>query len=365
MPTAGKTVRKKTGAKKASGPAKSFVGELQVKGFIRLDQFWPNVQLGASQGSDADTVVAGVDLNSFRFRPNPSAAWQKTRVFEGATVRKKKVLRGGSAQSPGDPADPPRLSVRLQWVDSPELHYPFIKKDVPSGGVEYRQPFGETATVALLAMLKQRGGNALTLQVTLKTRVDSPNDVFDANGRLIGDVIVHFPDGTSEDINLWLAKNGWAFPTYYNTITAAEKAKFDAAFDEARRKRRGFWKYDVTNTASPVPFNSNRRFRSGTGTAPGEPKDPTYLPKLFRRSAGMFVEKQAGKVPQAMTLPDYVARAKDRYTPAADFMAGKTKTKSLATAFQGNRFTPAPEDVIFVEKTATLKDANGAKVVKW
>jgi hypothetical protein len=51
--------------------------------------------------------------------------------------------------------------------------------------------------------------------------VDHPNDVFDTYGRFIGDIQVR-RGGSGQNINVWLAEQGWAFPALYSTMSARE-----------------------------------------------------------------------------------------------------------------------------------------------
>lgn len=94
------------------------MGTLEVSGTIAISQFWPKGT------SDADTVKIEVLLDdagkAFTFTPSGSKRGTATRVFEGASVRGKapqpairtKAKTGASY-----------ITVRLQGVDTPELHY--------------------------------------------------------------------------------------------------------------------------------------------------------------------------------------------------------------------------------------------------
>src|SRR5687767_3434221 len=86
-------------------------GLLQAIGTIDLGQFWPHGT------SDADTTKILVSLtgNGFRFRPQPGAPFAVTHVFDGAKVRGKTTKQVLDAKG--------RVTVRLQGIDAPELHY--------------------------------------------------------------------------------------------------------------------------------------------------------------------------------------------------------------------------------------------------
>src|SRR5215467_5510771 len=85
-------------------------GLLEVSGTIDLAQFWPAGE------SDADTVkvlLSGPD--AFTFRPHPGAPSSVTHAFEGATIK-------GTVSKPAIDKQN-RVTIRLQGIDAPELHY--------------------------------------------------------------------------------------------------------------------------------------------------------------------------------------------------------------------------------------------------
>jgi hypothetical protein len=125
------------------------VGRLEVNGTIDLSQFWP---VGSS---DADTtkIIVSTAPGAFRFLAHPGAAFQVTRAFDNAIVRGR--VRKPAIDNQG------RITVRLQGIDAPELHYrpsaALRRRDRTSEqqriylelNEEYRQYLAETATVAL------------------------------------------------------------------------------------------------------------------------------------------------------------------------------------------------------------------------
>src|SRR5438552_5627627 len=86
-------------------------GLLEMTGTIDVDQFWP------AGTSDADTTKILVDVadNAFRFRRSPGDPFQITHAFDDAVVVGK--VRKPAIDQRG------RVTVRLQGVDAPELHY--------------------------------------------------------------------------------------------------------------------------------------------------------------------------------------------------------------------------------------------------
>jgi hypothetical protein len=100
---------------------------------------------------------------------------------------------------------------------------------------EFRQPLGETATIALADELKKRGGGVVPFHV--ETAVDTPNDVFDTYGRFIGDVVIAVVDAFN--VNQWLAAEGWAFPTFYASMSSDEIERLRALAATAKSRKAG------------------------------------------------------------------------------------------------------------------------------
>src|SRR5262245_6346608 len=120
-------------------------GLLEVTGTIDLNQFWP---MGTS---DADTtkILVQVGQDAFRFRAFPTAPWKVTHVFDDAIVV-------GQSEKPAIDTRG-RVTVRLQGIDAPELHYrplAALRRNDQTDeqhelylkwNLEYRQRLGETA----------------------------------------------------------------------------------------------------------------------------------------------------------------------------------------------------------------------------
>ena len=217
-------------------------GTLEVTGTIALSQFWP-------QGSaDADTVKIEVLLDdarsSFSFTPSGASTAKATRAFEGATVRGKTRELAIRQKKTGESF----ITVRLQGVDAPELHYrpsAELKKADQTDeqhalylelNEEYRQPVAESGTVALATFLRSASSDGATLPCRVRTQVNSPDEVFDTYGRFVGNILVQ-PAGEWVDVNTWLAEQGWAFPTFYNSMTADEIEELTDATNRAHGRQ--------------------------------------------------------------------------------------------------------------------------------
>ncbi len=88
----------------------AMAGVLRVKGTIDLAQFWPDGE------SDADTTKIKVEVgaNSFSFAAD-GKTFKTTQAYFGT------VVRGASSDPVIDKQG--RITVRLQGIDAPELHY--------------------------------------------------------------------------------------------------------------------------------------------------------------------------------------------------------------------------------------------------
>jgi endonuclease YncB( thermonuclease family) len=178
---------------------------LEVKGTLDLAQFWP------TGGSDADTskVKLKVGDGAFRFRKDETSRFRATHVFDEAKVRGRGLRDAVSAKG--------LVTIRLQGIDAPELHYrpaAELKSKEQSKqqhelylkwNLEYRQPFAETATVALATFLATAGADPLPCVV--RSFVDKPNEVFDTYGRFVGEIFVRI-GGREISVNHWLVEQG-------------------------------------------------------------------------------------------------------------------------------------------------------------
>lgn len=332
------------------------MGLLKVNGTIDVGQFWP---LGSS---DADTtkVVLKVGANAFRYQAHPGAPFVVTKVFAGAKVR------GSVSKPPVDAQN--RLTIRLQGIDAPELHYRPDNRSVTNAtrakfqavNKDYRQYLGESATAALARLLQSAGSKILPC--TVETQVDAPGDVFDTYGRLVGDVIVRI-GRKNLNINEWLVREGWAFPTFYSSMSEAEIKTFVNAATIGRTKGR-IW----NQLRRKVPaFNAKLVFRKGGPIAADADLGPLTLPKIFRRQTSWWAYKQAGVTTKS--FKSYLAQKRDELLLTKDFLANgvhSAKTHYLDEFMEiDGAYTLRPEEMVFKEGTSALVDSSGKKITTW
>jgi endonuclease YncB( thermonuclease family) len=333
-------------------------GLLKIKGQIDVSQFWP------TGSSDADTtkIKVTVDGNAFAFAADREH-FKTTHAFDNAFVRGASRKKLVDSQS--------RITVRLQGIDAPELHYragPLQKKDHPDlseekrksynafNAVERRQFFAETATVALAEKLSSLGNGIVNCEVL--SIVDHPSEVIDTYGRFVGNIRVG--SGFKTDVNVWLAEEAWCYPTFYSSMENEEIDILLAAMKKAGKKR--VWKYYSVDTSAFDPDRTYRR--PPTQAHPAQDKGPVLMPKIFRRQVAYQMEKKA-KIFSG-TFRKFLEAKPDSCFELKDFLhAGQhsAKPRVLSEFLQGTTFKAKPHEIVFREKFSSVVDDNG-KVIK-
>jgi len=337
-------------------------GLLTVVGSLDISQFWP-AKKGASS-SDGDTVHLKVDPNtSFLFKTSPSAKPKVTTKFIGAYVvdhgSKKKAITAKS-----------EIKIRLQGIDTPELHYPAIGKVDPSKkGTytnEFRQPFGAGAANALHKHLQSflGAGSGTVINATFVTQINAANEAVDSHGRFVGDILVG--TAAAKSINTWLIENGWALPLFYDSMTDKEVQTLVNA-----------WKIGKKIAARPEKslrkplqqFVPDRNVNNAKLPDTGK----LNIPKIFRRQAQFWTE-----VPGPLTRTEFVRLLNkgikgkpDEAFPLGYFLKNfkhldPKKRVSLVSKISSQGKTMfSPEELVFKEDPATLLAADGQPVKGW
>ena len=338
-------------------------GLLEVHGTIDMSQFWP------AGRSDADTskVMVKLTQNAFKFRAHPGAPLHTTTFWQGAKVKGRIGLK-----APIDSHN--QLTIRLQGIDAPELHYqpaPLTSAERKASSAKalaqykalnhfYRQPFGATATNALRTLLMQAGQQVLPCRVW--TYVDQPSEIFDTYGRFVGNIDVAI-NSQALDINNWLIEQGWAFPAFYSSMSAAEIDSISALAKIARSKKRGIWKYQA-KTIGAFDFNL---LEPAIGDISILSKDhgPVLFPKLFRRQCSWATRKKAGISKQ--TFQHYLETGIDVCFKTSEFLANtihSAKTYPFASFIKaGKTVAFEPEALVFQEAPSKLLGIDGKEIV--
>ena len=334
-------------------------GQLTVVGTIDIRQFWPASRGGAS--SDGDTIHLKVDpQTSFLFASSPRAKPKRIRTFVGAYVKdgnkKRKVITAKN-----------EIKIRLQGIDTPELHYPVIATRDPSKKVaaatEFRQPYGASAANALHDHLKGLIGatGGTLIHATFVTRIDRLRDAIDSHGRFVGDILV----GTSaaKSINTWLVEQGWAYPLFYDSMSEVEVQTLLAA-----------WKIGKARSVGPakklkkplLPFDPTRNINNAKLPDVGG----LNYPKIFRRQATFWTELP-GPLPGSQfkdCLERGLPRKQDKAFLTNYFLShikalDPKKRVTLASKISPQGETKfEPDGLVFKEDFSTLYAANGSTV---
>ncbi len=334
-------------------------GVLTVTGMIDLAQFWPK---GLSDADTAKILVQVTGPSSFSFQKTPGAPAKPTNAFAGAFMkgsdsvdrktgkkRKPKMVINSKSQ----------ITVRLQGIDAPELHF-----RPPRGHINLRQHFGESATIGLATFLKTFGVGALHCRVV--TRVNKPNDVFDKYGRFVGDIIVT-KGGKDVNVNHWLVEQGWAFPSFYNSMMVQEINDLIAVAKTAQTKKRNIWTAHGY-TADIGTLDRTLKTRP-VGSKPAADTGAVIIPKFFRRQYTWAVEDPTKKNLKAFLLKP---GNKDVFVQTAAYLkfinqkGPKPPSIKLGNAIDGaNKIIPAPADFVVHEAPSTLVKGNNVPVTGW
>jgi endonuclease YncB( thermonuclease family) len=300
-------------------------------------------------------------VQSVEFSPDPTAHLP----FQPVTIFHKALVKGG-AGAPKPPIKNGRITVRFQGIDATELHFAAMlpKKGLKDGGTQFRQYYGETATVKLhdyLFSLQRK--NVLPCEVV--SFVDRPNDVFDMYGRMIGDTLVT-AGGKQVNANQWLAENGWAVPTFCNSMSVTEITTVATLADKARKTKAGGWRQFSLDAAKPdtsLKFEKSGKFNATKDAG------PAVMPKLFRRQIRYYVSRENGLL--SGSYRDYLLKQKDGWVKTAAFLKNTKLKPSKATGNLGvlvngqGKFGALPGDIVFFESPSTLVDAQGKKITAW
>lgn len=345
------------------------MGTLRIKGIIELNQFWP---VGSS---DADTtkIRLTVSADSFEYRKTGTSSFKKTAVFKDA-ISKGQGSKPAINTRASDGVQ--NITVRLQGVDAPELHYKAAPLKKSTGvsdakrtaynqlNKERRQCFAESATVALAKHLKTYASNGV-VKAVFESEVDHPFEVVDTYGRFIGNIKV----GSNHDINVWLVENGWCTPAFYTSMSREEIETFLKAWDKGKKKTgrtskalsfdaaKFDWKLLYRNPGTVTNFKS------------GDDKGKAIMPKIFRRQVAWMVSKKAKVTEAGTSFKAHLQKSPDQLVLLKDFMdqgLSSSPVHNLHDYVTGKAaITKKPEELIFQEKPGTLVNKAGKKITDW
>jgi endonuclease YncB( thermonuclease family) len=338
------------------------MGLLVVTGKLRVRQFWPK------GSADADTATVEVVLSSKKSFIHVSTAGTRraTRAFRNAEVigihGRQRVIKHDKKLN----AD--KISVRLQAIDAPELHYQPQGTSSAGNSHGFRQRLGETCANALLSYLSKFGKDDLRCEVV--TEVGTPGDVCDVYGRVVGNLVI-VEGGARIDINHWLIREGWALPGLYNSMSKTETRQVLADHEAARQGKRGVFRAKYVS-ASLVGFDSSQRYRPGPPHfSPFSDKGRFNFPKFFRRQAEHHFRRAIGE-PVPTGLAAYIATKKNdiaidtkrflKHNGSTASPAFKKQFGKLASFIKAGKY-PGGREVVFWEEPARLVKAGTNKSI--
>jgi endonuclease YncB( thermonuclease family) len=346
------------------------MGTLRIHGTIDIMQFWP---FGAS---DADTtkieLIVGKD--SFEYKRDTEKTFLKTNAFEDAISKgqgSKAVIN--TSKKTGIQT----ITVRLQGVDAPELHYraaPLKKSTGVSDSdrkvfndtnKERRQCFAESSTFALANHLKKYVDGKGLIQAVFETNVDHPFEVVDTYGRFVGNIMVS--DG--QDINVWLVENGWGLPAFYTSMSTDEIQIFLAAWKKGKSKK-GTPSTNVSYDGNKFDWNLEYiRPSSEIQFKIGDDKGKSLMPKIFRRQTSWMVSKKAGVISSKMNFQTYLKGAPDQLILLDDFLKNGVHSSRVLNLHEfitpKNIMNKGADELVFKEKPGTLVNSKGKKIENW
>lgn len=348
------------------------MGVLRIRGTIDIHQFWP------IDSSDADTtkIKLIVSENSFEYKKEGGTKFLPVSIFWDAISRgqvSKAVV--ATSKKTGEKT----ITVRLQGVDTPELHYhaaPLSKSgDITDEKREKfneinkdrRQCFAESATVALAKHLKQFADAAGLIRAVFETNVGKPADSVDTYGRFVGNVSIN----GGHDINLWLIENGWGHPAFYTSMQKEEIAIILEAWKKGKKKanRPGS---SVSMNANKFDFNMMYRKPKKGVEIPftmGEDAGEVLMPKIYRRQVSWLVSKKAKVISSATSFQSYLKKKPDQLVLLKDFLDNDLNAAVVLSLDEflssENLVLKKPEELVFKEKPGSLADANGKKITDW
>jgi nuclease-like protein len=175
-------------------------------------------------------------------------------------------------------------------------------------------------------------------------------------GRFVGDILLQ---KDNKNANQWLVEEGWAFPTYYNSMTKQEILDIDSRSKTAMDNSKGIWN---GHSNKMVPFDFTLKTPKGKNTKRLDPNSGNEgnvnLPKIFRRQVDYEIRKNGETIG---SFVNYLVSRKDKCYRTSEFLKGRNTQTLYLDQFVGEdriiKFKP--NEIVFVEdNTQVLKDSN-------
>lgn len=314
----------------------AFIPMFILRGWFSVRQFFP------AGNSDADTIKVKIATAAMRTESGEKNVYGElsdafvVQTDKDGKEHYDKVLSSGS------------ITVRLQHIDAPELHYVL-------GKTKYRQPRGISSARRVMEGLTWHTNDWIPCEVV--TQVAHPSEAFDCYGRLVGDILY---GNERRNLNLQILESGLALPSLYDSASTDERMAARAAAKRGRKAFDAIWN-DYRPELSFDPGLVLSPHESGHDDDHG----PLVLPKLFRRLAQRFAETgaadmagfhawlRAGGERVMIERPGEPAHT----VPLADVLA--------LAADGGLRLSVEPEMMVCLEKPSAMVLKRNEAVVPW
>lgn len=343
------------------------MGQLIVSGVLKAKQFWPE---GRSDADTASIDIAIKGKKSFVF-VDDAGHRRNTNAFENAEIIGKHGAATVIKTSKKSAAR--KITIRLQGLDAPELHYqPQVKGSAGKGVVHpFRQAMGETCANALHDFVAALGETEIPCEAV--TIVNKPNEVCDIFGRVVANIVL-IRGGSRIDVNHWLLREGWALPGFYNSMSNAEILAVLADYNAAKQSKRGLFSKNLV-TSALAPFDPTQIERKGPASfQPFSDEGHVNFPKFFRREAEHHVQTALGdNVPADLrgfiaTKADDLALEREKFLKLKGVKTGKKprpEFKQLATFLAGNNLPTGPEIVYWENESTLVKAGTKTPITVW
>ncbi|HMS83570.1 MAG TPA: thermonuclease family protein [Nitrospira sp.] len=338
------------------------MGKLMIDGTVDLSQFWPTGE------SDADTtkIALTVAPGAVQYQPDNDGP-RPTTQFDRACVKSfgqlKPVIKDG------------RITVRLQGVDAPELHYQpqsmkgKTYKGRPFGSLKgsglvkkYRQRQAETATVRLGRYLSTFGSSPLPCRFqTAVTDHEGPADAVDKYGRFVGNVLIN-----EVDLNLEILRQGLAIVALYNSMTPAEMEACLEAWAIGKTATEGVVQYQTRTIGE---FDPQLLFQSPAHPTLKPEKTVKFIhPKLYRRQCTWWAYRKLGTFKSGFDtylslFPDDIFFERSSMRDEGFLAATPFQIEQMVKA--GRKVIYAPDEVVFKEAGSQLFTGDGQLIREW
>ena len=325
------------------------MGEFFVEGKLDLTQFY-----GYVGESDADTA-----------KVQPTRAYYLDHQTGKKTIVKwlgKATVRGRTSKDVIDTKG--LLTLRIQWIDAPELHFSSQLK----GSHLYRQNFGIRAVDELAKHLLSVSKGKKVVRAVVRTIVYRPQEVFDTYGRCVSTLEVHLGSKVI-NVNDWLLKHGWALPAFYNSMTPDEVDNATQLANDASKNGRGIW-HGFSRLLQPA--DQYQLFYKDPKKLPTPDQDQGEFnfPKIFRRMVTYHDEKALGTT-SATTLHAWLMEKEAKGTgdgviSTSDFVLDPhiTSTKPFSDFITDDgKIDFDPASLVFTEADSELLDKETRKKI--